>query len=397
MAKVGTLTFHWANHIGAVLQAYALYRVLESLGHESYIINYRPGLELVVSPVIKPNKLVKKYGLLRLPLRKTIKSMLGEIIYYLPDIPSETKKTLAFGSFREKHLKIKPRRGVVNTEELRRECSNYEVVLVGGDQVWNPEFLKYSDYCYLLPFKLKNAVKIGFSASIGVEFSTHKELLTLYRYFLRDFKFISIRERRHAEELSKILNRAVYHTLDPTLLVPREVFEEISSNHFKPVHEKYILFYNLNPGLLPFTEVLEKLLNLPIVIYKAPTTIHERLLYSKWLENKVSFYHVGPPDFISLLKHADLVFTNSYHGLTLSVLFEKPVLVTTLGSPDRARIRSRIEDLVELLSLQDRVVRRKEDIVRALRRDLEDYSAVRSKLRELRRTSIELLKEALRS
>ncbi|MEM4482259.1 MAG: hypothetical protein QXV04_06010, partial [Desulfurococcaceae archaeon] len=69
----------------------------------------------------------------------------------------------------------------------------------------------------------------------------------------------------------------------------------------------------------------------------------------------------------------------------------------TLGSPDRARIKSRIEDLVELLGLQDRVVRRKEDIVRALRKDLEDYSAVRSKLRELRRTSIELLKEALRS
>ncbi|MEM1766297.1 MAG: polysaccharide pyruvyl transferase family protein, partial [Zestosphaera sp.] len=130
---------------------------------------------------------------------------------------------------------------------------------------------------------------------------------------------------------------------------------------------------------------------------KAPITIHERLLYSKWLENKVSFYHAGPQDFILLLKHADLVFTDSYHGLTLSVLFEKPVLVTTLGLPHRAGVKSRIEDLVELLGLQDRVVRSKGDIVRALRRDLEDYSAVRSKLRELRRTSIELLREALRS
>ncbi|MEM4001452.1 MAG: polysaccharide pyruvyl transferase family protein [Saccharolobus sp.] len=147
----------------------------------------------------------------------------------------------------------------------------------------------------------------------------------MYRYFLRDFKFISIRESHHAEELSKILNRAVYHTLDPTLLVPREVFEEISSNHFKPIHEKHILFYNLDPGLLPFTEVLEKLLNLPVVIYKSPITIYERLLYSKWLENKFSFYHLGPSDFISLLKHADLVFTNSYHGLALSVLTFRPV------------------------------------------------------------------------
>jgi len=333
---------------------------------------------------------------LHLPLQKTVKSLLGEVIYYLLDLPYETRKTSAFNSFREKYLKIEPKKNVEGIEELQRECSNYEAVLVGSDQVWNPGFLEFSDYCYLLPFKLMNTMKIGFSASIGVEFSTREDLSTLYRYFLRYFKFISIRERRHAEELSKILNRAVYHTLDPTLLVSKEVFEEISRNNFKLAHEKYILFYNLDPSLLPFTEVLEKLLNLPVIIYKAPTTIRERLLYSNWLENKVSFYHVGPQDFIPLLKHADLVFTDSYHGLTLSVLFEKPVLVTTLGLPHRAGVKSRIEDLVELLGLQDRVVRRKEDIVRALRKDLEDYSAVRSKLRELRRTSIELLKEALK-
>ncbi|MEM0100180.1 MAG: hypothetical protein QXW80_06755 [Candidatus Micrarchaeia archaeon] len=118
MAKVDILTFHWANYIGAVLQAYALYRVLESLEHESYIINYRPGLELAVSPVINLDKLVKKYGPLRLPLRKTIKPMLGEIVYYLPDISRETKKTLAFGSFREKYLKIK----------AEEECSEHKRV-----------------------------------------------------------------------------------------------------------------------------------------------------------------------------------------------------------------------------------------------------------------------------
>ncbi|MEM4444594.1 MAG: polysaccharide pyruvyl transferase family protein [Thermofilum sp.] len=395
MVKVGILTFHWANHIGAVLQAYALYKVLESLGYETYIINYHPGLELVVSPVIRPDKLVKKYGLLHLSFQKTIRSILGEIIYYLPDLSSETKKTLAFNSFREKYLKIKPRKGVVNIEELQQECSNYEAILVGSDQVWNPEFLKYSNYGYLLPFKLQNTMKIGFSASIGIEFSMHKELLTLYKWFLKDFKFISIRERRHAEELSRILSRDVYHTLDPTLLVPRKVFEEISCSCFESLPEKYILFYNLDPSLLPFTEVLEKLLNLPIVIYRTPT-FREIPLYSKWLKNKVSFYHGGPQDFILLLKHSDLVFTNSYHGFTLSILFEKPVLVTTLGLPHKAGAESRIEDLVELLGLQGRVVRRREDIVKALREDLGDYSTVRPKLRELRRTSIELLKEALK-
>jgi len=60
MVKVGILTFHWANNIGAILQAYALHRVIESLGHETYIVNYRPlGLKPVTSFVIKPNELAK--------------------------------------------------------------------------------------------------------------------------------------------------------------------------------------------------------------------------------------------------------------------------------------------------------------------------------------------------
>ncbi|MEM4889148.1 MAG: polysaccharide pyruvyl transferase family protein [Thermosphaera sp.] len=404
MVKVGILTFHWANHIGAVLQAYALHRLLESLGHETYIINYRPtGLRLVTSFVIRPDELIKKYfGILRPSFQKIVKSILGEFIYCLFDLPRETRKTLVFNSFREKYLKIKPKKNIEDIEELRQECSSYNAIIVGSDLVWNPETLMYSSCGYLLPFKLKNTMKIGFSASIGVEFSKRKELLTLYRYFLRDFKFISIRERRHAEALSKILNRNVYHTLDPTLLVYKEIFEELSHNKKKHnmnielLPERYILFYNLEPNILPFIEPLEKLLNLPVIIYKVPIIIREKLSYGKWLKNKVSFYHMGPQDFISLLKYADLVFTDSYHGLTLSILFEKPVLVAMSSSPSRARIKSRIEDLVELLGLQGRVVRRREDIVKALREDLGDYSTVRSKLRELRRTSIELLKEALK-
>ncbi|MEM2351972.1 MAG: polysaccharide pyruvyl transferase family protein [Thermoproteota archaeon] len=396
MVKVGILTFHWANHIGAVLQTYALYRLLKSLGYETYVINYRPGLELVASPVIRPDRLVKKYGLLHLPPPKMIGSMLKDITYYLSNLSIEIRKKLYFNSFREKYLKIKLRNNITDIEELRQECLNYEVILVGSDQVWNPNFLKYSNYGYLLPFRLENTIKIGFSASIGVKLSMHKELLTLFRHFLRDFKFISIRERRHAEELSRILNRHVYHTLDPTLLVPKEIFEKISySSCLRSLPEKYILFYNLDSSILPFAEVLENVLNLPVIIYKAPNLL-ERMLYGKWLKKKISFYHASPQDFVWLLRHAALVFTNSYHGLTLSILFEKPVLVTTHGAPSRFGVESRIEDLVELLGLQNRVIKGREDMVKALREDLGDYCTVRSKLRELRRTSIELLKEALK-
>lgn len=393
MAKVGILTFHWSNHMGAVLQTYALSKTIEHLRHEVRIINFHPNLELIVSPVVRPDKLATKYRTLNLPFWEKVKSMFGEVIYYLPSMASEIGKTNAFNFFREYYLKIEPRERIVNLNDLRCESSNYEVVMVGSDQVWNPRFLKYSDYAYLLPFKLANTVKIGFSTSIGIDVSSiPKELLGLYRKTLRNFAFISVREYRCARELSKILNREVYCTLDPTLLVPKNVFEEIASKHLELVPKSYVLFYNLDPSILPYTEVLEKLFNLPVIIYKSPN-FRERRLYEKWLRDKISFHHMGPQEFIALLKNAKLIFTNSYHGLTLSILFEKPVIVTISGLAFEAKLR--IEDLVYLLGLRSRLVKNASDIVMALNEDI-DYCDIGSRLRELRKRSIKLLKKVLK-
>lgn len=39
--RVGILTFHRAHNYGAVLQCYALQKVLKNLGHEVQVIDYR--------------------------------------------------------------------------------------------------------------------------------------------------------------------------------------------------------------------------------------------------------------------------------------------------------------------------------------------------------------------
>jgi hypothetical protein len=36
--KIGVLTFHCAHNYGAVLQAYALQKFLEKMGHEAFLI-----------------------------------------------------------------------------------------------------------------------------------------------------------------------------------------------------------------------------------------------------------------------------------------------------------------------------------------------------------------------
>lgn len=46
--KIGIFTFHCAVNYGAVLQTYCLQEVLKSMGHEVYVIDYRP--EYLIDP-----------------------------------------------------------------------------------------------------------------------------------------------------------------------------------------------------------------------------------------------------------------------------------------------------------------------------------------------------------
>lgn len=391
MSRVGILTFHWANHYGAVLQAYALQSLLKGLSQEATIINFEPALSLVVSSTIMPNKLGRKYKVLSLPISKTLRCIAGEVTYYLPFMLDELTRARAFDEYRRGVLGVRSKT-IKDLDELRHECSKYSAIVVGSDQVWNPEYLKYSDYVYLLPFNLGNVLKIGFSASIGVKTSTiPQNIITLYRKCLKEFSIISLRENTHVKWLSEVLGREVYHTLDPTLLVNREDFEKISSS-YEPLSEDYILFYNLDSSILPFVDDLEEMLGLPVLIYKKPI-IREWGLYSKWAEGKKSFYHVGPGEFIDLLANAKFVFTDSFHGLALSVLFEKPVLVAIQGRA--SKVKSRIEDLVRLLGLEEIVIKSRDDIRRALRIEI-DYRDVKSRLSKSKKTSLDLLKNAFR-
>lgn len=392
MVNIGILTFHWSHHYGALLQAYALLKLLKNAGFSADIINYKPLSSAVAFPTIKPGELGRKYKIMGFPVIKMLRNIAGEILYYLPSITEEFIKSRIFDEFREKLLCIRSEE-INRIEELSYECSNFNVVVVGSDLVWHPDSLKYFYHAYLLPFKLKSTIKVSFSASIGVEPSSiPREIIILYKKFLTDFSFISVRERVHAEWLTKILGREVYYTLDPTLLVSKECFEQVA-RAYQQAPDDYILFYNLSTEILPFAEWLEKGLKLPVLIYRKPI-IREWGIYGKFVRGKKSFYRAGPREFVDLLRRATMIFTDSYHGLTLSLVFEKPVVIALCGSSHRVKLGIRIEDLVKQLGLESIIIRTASDLKKVLRNEI-DYRDVRSRLSELRKRSLELLREAL--
>ena len=400
MADVGILTFHWANHIGAVLQVYALCKILSDMGYDTEVINFVP--RSAATSTIRSNKLVESYRIHRSlePAESIVMSALRFMargINYVLRTPARIRSSISFENFRRGYLRVSPT-AITSLEELRLECSRFEAVIVGSDQVWNPEFLESSGYAYLLPFKLAGTKKIGFSASIAVDPpSIPGSTLELYRRYLQDFSFISLRERPHARMLAELLGREIYHTLDPVLLVSREVFERIANTALDPPYSRYVLVYNLDTSLLPLIRELEEAIDLPVVVYVKPSifsVLYDDVMrtHFEWVRRS-SFYSAGPGEFIALLKRAELVVTNSYHGVALSILFEKPFIAAAVGLAFKTK--TRILDLLEILNLNRRLVFPGVRLTKVIDEDIY-YAEVRRVLNTLRESSLKLLRRALK-
>lgn len=392
--KVGILNFHWAKNFGAVLQSWALNKLLIDMGYEAEIINFLPKLALVHSRNLKPSELAKKYRTIGYPLVRSACFAVGEVINYVYDLKNEIHKNRSFDHFRKHFLRVSTK-AVNNIDELRQECLKYDLCIVGSDQVWNPEYLSYSDFAYLLPFRLEGVKKIAFSASIAKDIPS--TMIKLYEKALSDFSFISCREKTHCRLLKSLLGKEVYNTLDPTLLLSRESYETIIKKNTQLHYEKYVLVYNFGFSILPLAEKVASTLKLPVIVYnnKPPLlTITRRLTFSKYFKTAPSFSSESPREFLTLLKNAEFVITNSFHGTALSLLYEKPFISVLEGQSFKQK--SRIIDLLELFELKNRIFVPGKILVREIIREPIDYDHFRELLNDARRYSLELLTIALK-
>lgn len=63
------------------------------------------------------------------------------------------------------------------------------------------------------------------------------------------------------------------------------------------------------------------------------------------------FYEAGVEEFLSLVKHAEYIITNSFHGMIMSVQYHRPFVVFS-----REQCDTKITELLELFGLSDRML-----------------------------------------
>ena len=365
--KVGTITYHRAVNYGAVLQTYALQKVLDKLEIENEVIDYRADyIEWIYKPFCMRD-------------RKSV----GDFFKILRGAPIKNKKRNQFFRFINENIRVsKP----YTKETLSTSNEVYDCFLTGSDQVFNLECSNY-DENYFLNFVNEDKKRNSYAASFGFDDAPEADV-EKYKKLLTGFKNISVREKQGVKIAKEIADKDAVEVLDPTLLISGNEWREIVK-HTPKYDKKYILIYALKPSemLMEFANELKRLTGYDMVFIKDSLTKEGQNVLSKDVKYVKD---VDPFEFVNYFANAEYIITNSFHGTAFSINFNKKFFTEFLDPA--LRVNSRLENILEMIGLKSRKIESLDSLTLA---DI-DYTKVNQVLKERKEVSLEYLKKVIK-
>ena len=302
--KIGILTFQASHNCGSMLQAYALREVIaRKYNADVEIINYSNYVSRCI------------YGYLDTrPKRSSIERNMATFTH----LKTVTESRKWYKAFSENYL-VKSKEYCQNPKDLRKISAQYDMIIAGGDQIWNVRcqdagkefFLNFTD----------DVRKVAYSPSLGgSNILKHADNLELYKQYLLDFDHLSVREPNGQKWLQELTGIEVPIICDPTMLLTAEEW-----CRWLPVPEiegKFIFnyaFYHNRPETNAILQKISEKTGMPIYVID----------YKSYDYYKLSRYGIkrcsmsGPLAFLGLMKNASLVLTQSFHGTLFSSLFNR--------------------------------------------------------------------------
>ncbi len=334
--KTGILTFHNADNYGSVLQAYALKSFVESLETvtECCIVNFLPpNQEKLYAIYLKNNSIINVIKNLRaFCFRKLLK---------------DRKET--FKEFRRNRLKIKDEASEFASVEDRR-LNDFDAMIVGSDQIWNPRSIDFSLFYFVPEFGGK---KIAYAPSFGngtIEDFEKRNLQGSVGSALKLFDAVSVRETSGISIIEQLSGKKAITVMDPTLLIG-DKWNEVASDYGK--NEKYIFFYAIdyNPEAIEMVKRISKITRWPVKVIFSSNRVYRTLGKGfKWVNV------TSPEDFLGLVKNAELVLSSSFHGTAFSVIFRKKFYALEAHRNGIVYKDQRIHNLLSKINLEERII-----------------------------------------
>ena len=333
--KIGILTYHKSFNNGSFLQAYALSNVVSNMGYDVEIVDYIPQKFNEIYSLFSSNSM----------------GFLKKLIYYIKkilvaDIYLSTKRN--FLGLQNKCLNLSKEKYFYdsNFEQLNKE---YDVLIVGSDQIWNLVCSDCDDI-YFLPIKHLNK-KVSYAPSLN----DIKKLPEKYIDLISDFDSVSVREQSGKATLNDCLLKDVFVAIDPTLLIDIQYYEKFDLKDI--VKKDYIFLYTIkySEDVISVSKALSEKYNLCVYTMINDIRVHYVLEMKK---NKIRYRKScnDPVAFLRYIKNASYVLTDSFHGTAFSVIFEKEFWAVNIKKDGKYYDDERISTLLEKLNLKDRFI-----------------------------------------
>jgi len=350
--RIGIITItNDGYNYGNRLQNYALQHVLEHLGFQVETLN---------RPLVGNQRLWYKHKRrvfhFFFPFRQT----------------REQKKSGSFFFWNLLHIKWSP---ILVSDECDWSYiqDRYDFFVAGSDQIWNPNYFWGKDPYMFLQFA-KESQRIAYAPSFGIDKIEDEDTKGVFSKFLHNWKALSCREKSGSHIAGVLTNREIPCLLDPTLLLKDNEWIKISRFGQTP-RKRYIFLYVLGEMLCEYQEFVHHL-------------AEEKNCKIVDIMNNNRYFGSSPSRFLSLIRNADYVVSDSYHAFVFSVIFHKPFIHV-----DRSDSGTNMND--RFLSLSQKLEIDFETKGNIGQIGFVDWEIVEKRLQEERELSVQYLKQAL--
>lgn len=349
--KIGIITFTYGQNYGNKLQNYALLTYLrKKYGDNVYTLQ---NFDETTNQNIK----------------EKVKGKIKNIIKF-KEARVKKDRIENFKKFSQKYLHYYD---IPLIKENYNNFSDFDAFICGSDQIWNPYYNKNMEM-YTASFA-KNAKKISYAASIGINKLTDEEI-ERYKKYIGNMNYIGVREQEGANLLKNILKRDIEVQVDPTMLLNLNEWKLFSRKPNKKIPNKYILTY--------FIKNIDEETNKIILNFAQDNNLEiinlNDILHRDW-------YSIDPCEFSWMIENAEYVFSDSFHATVFSLIFHVPFHCFERNNKEKTnKQESRLYTLLGYFGLVDRIGEYKDKSKEKI-----DWNFVDSVIIELRKKSEEYL------
>lgn len=243
-----------------------------------------------------------------------------------------------FKNFQKKYMTISKKK--YNQKKLNDSVLPYDTVICESDVIWSPKLTKgeFDPSFFLSLDSMKSLKKIAYSPSMGdgdLEENYQKE----FKKYLKNIDYISCRESYQVDIIKQYTNKEVTKVLDPVFLIDKKDYTEIIGPRL--VEQKYLLLYlpvNNNKKLRDAAR--EYALKNNLFMIEISTKLEKKKTNNLW-----RIPDAGIEEFLSGIKNAEVIFTNSLHAVCFSIIFKKQFYAFSRKYAGKVRDICKIFDL----------------------------------------------------